>query len=146
MSDWQKLKALSATELLLLSASCLILPVVALLLKQRGFSKTERLLSRFSANPSPDSDAYQRVRRTSRVMSIAAVRGPYKAKCLEQAVTLWWMLGLMGIVSTIRLGIFKKDEAIEAHAWVVHDDEIVLGELADLESYTPLLDVNFERR
>ena len=65
---------------------------------------------------------------------------------LEQAITLWWMLGMMGIGSTIRLGIYKSGESVEAHAWVLHEEKIVIGLMDDQKEFTPLLDVNFERQ
>ena len=46
-----------------------------------------------------------RVGQAARMVSITAVRGPCKARCLEKAITVWWVLGLVGIKSTIRLGI-----------------------------------------
>jgi len=80
------------------------------------------------------------------MVSVAAVRGPFNAQCLEQAISLWWMLGLMGITSTIRLGIYKLEDHVEAHAWVLYHDEIVIGQRQELDGYTPLLDVNIDRR
>ena len=80
------------------------------------------------------------------MVSIAAFRGPFKSQCLEQAITLWWMLGIMGISSTIRFGIYKSGNSVEAHAWLLHDDNIVIGQMDNLKEYTPLLDVNIERQ
>ena len=51
----------------------------------------------------------------------------------------------MGIVSTVRLGLYKNGESVEAHAWVLYDNVTVIGETAELDNYTPLLDVNMER-
>ena len=144
MTDLQKLGRLSPLEFFLLVVSALALPVVAMLLKYRGFRRTEQLFSRFSRKP-VTADATDRVHSTARMVSIAAHKGPFNAQCLEQAITLWWMLGLMGIESTIRMGIYKNGDAVEAHAWVLYQEEIVLGELERLSNYTPLLDVNIER-
>ena len=144
MSDLQKIGRLSLSEGFLLAVFVVALPVVAKLLKHRGFRKTEQLLARFSRTPGP-GQSRDRVLGTARLVSIAADRGPFNAQCLEQAITLWWMLGLMGIESTIRMGIYKNGDLVEAHAWVLYEEEIVLGELERLSDYTPLLDVNIER-
>ena len=80
------------------------------------------------------------------MVSIAAVLVPYQARCLEQAMTVWWMLGVMGISSTIRLGVSKSGGAIEAHAWVLYKGEIVIGQMNDQKEFTPLLDINIERQ
>jgi len=47
-----------------------------------------------------------------------------------------------GYRTEIRLGV-AKDEAFEAHAWVIHEGEVVIGEVDDharfrlLDSYCP---------
>lgn len=144
MGDLKKIGKLSLAEVCLLAIFIVALPVVAKLLKHRGFRKTEQLLSKFSRTPR-SGQFQQRVTGTARLVSVAADRGPFNAQCLEQAITLWWMLGLMGIESTIRMGIYKNGDLVEAHAWVLYEEEIVLGELERLADYTPLLDVNIER-
>ena len=141
MSNFDKLRELSIAEFLMLVVSVLTLPVVTALLKLRGFRRTERFMALFSrSNVQPESS------QAARMVSIAAVRGPFKAQCLEQAITLWWMLGVMGISSTIRLGIYKSGESVEAHAWVLHEEKIVIGQMDDQKEFTPLLDVNIERQ
>ena len=146
MSNLDKLRALSFFEVLMLVVSVLTLPVVSLLLKLRGFRKTERIMALFSRLGIQSEASRIRVGQAARMVSIAAVRGPYKARCLEQALTVWWMLGLMGIRSTIRLGIYKSGEAVEAHAWVLHEGKIVIGQMNEQKAFTPLLDVNIERQ
>ena len=146
MSNLDKLRALSFFEVLMLVVSVLTLPVVSLLLKLRGFRKTERIMALLSRLGMRSEASPVRVDQAARMVSIAAVQGPYKARCLEQALTVWWMLGLMGIKSTIRLGIYKSGEAVEAHAWVLHEGKIVIGQMNEQKAFTPLLDVNIERQ
>jgi hypothetical protein len=146
VSNFDKLRALSFAEFLMLVVSVLTLPVVSVLLKFRGFRRTERFMALFSRSDTQQEASEVRVARAARMVSIAAVRGPYKAQCLEQAITLWWMLGVMGTSSTIRLGIYKSGESVEAHAWVLHEEKIVLGQMNDQKEFTPLLDVNIERQ
>ena len=146
MSNLDKLRALSFFEVLMLVVSVLTLPVVSLLLKLRGFRKTERIMALLSRLGMRSEASPVRVDQAARMVSIAAVQGPYKARCLEQALTVWWMLGLMGIKSTIRLGIYKSGEAVEAHAWVLHEGKIVIGQMNEQKAFTPILDVNIERQ
>ena len=146
MSNLDKLRALSFFEVLMLVVSVLTLPVVSLLLKLRGFRKTERIMALLSRLGMRSEASPVRVDQAARMVSIAAVQGPYKARCLEQALTVWWMLGLMGIRSTIRLGIYKSGEAVEAHAWVLHEGKIVIGQMNEQKAFTPILDVNIERQ
>lgn len=146
MSNLDKLRALSFSEFLMLVVSVLTLPVVSVLLKLRGFRKTERFMALFSRLGIQPEASPVRVEQAARMVSIAAVRGPYKARCLEQAITVWWMLGVMGISSTIRLGIYKSGQSVEAHAWVLHEGKIVIGQMNEQKEFTPLLDVNIERQ
>jgi hypothetical protein len=146
VSNLDKLRALSFSEFLMLVVSVLTLPVVSVLLKLRGFRKTERFMALFSRLGIQPEASQVRVDQAARMVSIAAVRGPYKARCLEQAITVWWMLGVMGISSTIRLGIYKSGESVEAHAWVLHEGKIVIGQMNEQKEFTPLLDVNIERQ
>jgi len=145
VADLKKLFGLSPTESVVLLSALLLLPVVGLLLKQRGFSRTEKLFARLRRSERSPSASLEGVQTIARMVSIAALRGPYRAQCLVQAITLWWMLGLIGIVSTVRLGLYKNGESVEAHAWVLYDNVTVIGETAALDNYTPLLDVNMER-
>ena len=62
------------------------------------------------AGPSPEAIA--------RLVRIAAERGPYRAKCLEQSLVLRWLLLQRGIDARIVFGARKQDEEIQAHAWV----------------------------
>lgn len=145
MGDFARLRELSFRELMYLGVSGLTLPVVALLLKYRGFRRTEKLLARLSRSRRDQAPGLEQVQSIARMVSVAARRGPYRAQCLPQAISLWWMLGITGIASTVRLGIYKTNDGVEAHAWVLYNDEIIIGELARLDEYTPLVDVNIER-
>ena len=144
MSNPDKLRALSFSEFLMLVVSVLTLPVVSVLLKLRGFRKTERFMALFSRLDIQSEASPARVDQAARMVSVAAVRGPYKARCLEQAITVWWMRGVMGISSTIRLGVYDSGESIEAHAWVLHEGKIVIGQMNEQKEFTPVLDVNIE--
>lgn len=145
VSSLRKLTNLSAREFFFLIISSITLPLVGLLLRFRGFRRTEKLLSRFSRAPRDEAMSEADVREIAGMVSLAATHGIYRAQCLPQAIALWWMLGLLGVLSTVRLGIYKTEGGVEAHAWVLYNDEIVIGELSMLDEYTPLLDVNIER-
>lgn len=145
-SKLSKVVSLSAREWFLYLCALFTLPLVRLLLKQRGFGKTEKFLAGYGRRRKNSADDEARVLMTARMVSTAAQKGFYKAQCLEQAVTLWWMLHLMGIESTIRLGIYKNDLRVEAHAWVIYEGHVVLGRTAEFDDYQPILDVNVNRQ
>jgi hypothetical protein len=52
----------------------------------------------------------------------AALRySPAKFTCLEQSLTLWYLLRKQGIATQLRIGVRKMDGKFEAHAWVEHE-------------------------
>ncbi len=58
---------------------------------------------------------------TARMVNAADRRGLVHPSCLAKSLTLWWLLGRQGISSCLRIGIRKKEERFEAHAWVERD-------------------------
>jgi len=43
--------------------------------------------------------------------------------CLEESLTLWYLLRGQGIPACLRIGVRKENEKFEAHAWVEHGGE-----------------------
>lgn len=59
----------------------------------------------------------------------------WRNKCLEQSITAKIMLSKRKIESTIYFGVRKKNEKLEAHAWLKTGDNFVIGE-RQCETYT----------
>lgn len=98
-----------------------LLPVVSLSLKLRGFQATRGTLQKIlsAAAPQPSSDAVsQGVTLTARIVNAADRHGLFPSSCLAKSLTLWWLLGRQGITSSLRIGIRKENEKLQAHAWV----------------------------
>jgi len=55
---------------------------------------------------------------TARLVRIVAEHGPFRAKCLEQSLVLRWLLLRQGIDARLLFGARKKDDEMQAHAWV----------------------------
>jgi hypothetical protein len=50
------------------------------------------------------------------------------ATCLTQALTLQFLLAQQGETGIIRVGVKQETSgAIDAHAWVLHEDRVLLG-------------------
>ena len=125
----------------------LLLPVVSLILRQRGFRRTERLLSglRVSRTSLADPEAeLQRARRTGELVSLAVDARRRPVSSLDQAMTLWWMLGLLGIHTSMRVGIYEQGGEAQAHAWVLLRDQVLIGETGAMDA-SPIVDVRFDR-
>lgn len=69
---------------------------------------------------------------TNVMVQAAARHGAYRATCLPQSLTLWWLLRRQGIKSDLRFGARKEAGRMEAHAWVELDG-IPLNETLDVD-------------
>jgi hypothetical protein len=122
MNRWRKLRGLSWAERLLLAQAAVALPAVAALIRVKGLKGCQALLARLSpvANPGlrADGSAESLARGVVRIVTAAAAHGPYRANCLQQSVTLWWLLRRRGLEGELRIGTRKRDGHFDAHAWV----------------------------
>lgn len=128
--DWL-LTGLVALELL----------VVRLLLFSLGHRATARVLA--VGTPSPawvvrgDPDP-ERVAET-----VEAVSGwlPFYTTCLSEALVCKALLDESGFETDLRVGVAKSGDDLEAHAWLVHRGEVVVGGTAeDLGRFRELSD------
>ena len=98
-----------------------MLPLVGLSLKFRGFEATRSTLrKRLSlAIQQTGSDFLNRqVSLTAHMVNAADRHGLVHPSCLVKSLTLWWLLGRQGITSELRVGVRKEGGNLEAHAWV----------------------------
>jgi Transglutaminase-like superfamily len=130
---WARLRRFSAlpgpAKVLFLRA-VVLLPLLTLSLRVRGFGATQRFLQKFaaSANNGPPVAAVESlVVLTTRMVLAAARNSPIPSTCLERSLSLWWMLARQGIATQFRIGVRKDDEKFAAHAWVERDG-VAIGE------------------
>jgi len=69
---------------------------------------------------------------TTRMVSIAARNGLYKASCLERSLAGWWLLQRKGIHTELKIGVSKKTKNFYAHAWLEYPGN-ALAERTDIE-------------
>jgi len=120
---WERLRRFSAlgrTARRLFLRAAALLPLISLSLRLRGFRKTQATLQEYLSLPSneEDSSASGRVDLTVRMVRAAVRHSVGHPSCLEESLTLWWLLGRQGIASELRIGVRKHDEKFEAHAWI----------------------------
>ena len=124
---WERLRRFSALERPaqeLFLRAVVLLPLVALSLRWRGFRETQGALRRFlsKANPEPDAAlAIKHAALIAHMVNAADRHGLVHPSCLVKSLTIWWLLGRQGIPSHLRIGIRKEKEKFEAHAWVERD-------------------------
>jgi hypothetical protein len=124
---WKRLRRFSALEgpaRKLFLRGAVLLPVVSLSLKIRGFRATQTMLEsslkRRAAQQNP-AEQLNRTACTVRMVHAAVRHGIGHPSCLEESLVLWYLLGRQGIESTVRIGIRKDEGKFGAHAWVERD-------------------------
>jgi Transglutaminase-like superfamily len=123
---WEQLRRFSALDRAargLFLRAAVLLAVISVSLRFRGFRKTQASLQRLLAvppNPSGQTPSPQ-VELTARMVRAAVRHNFGHPTCLEESLALWWLLGRRGIASDLRIGVRRNGEKIEAHAWVERD-------------------------
>jgi len=124
---WARLRRFSAlpgpARLLFLRTAVLLL-LVSLSLRWRGFSKTraslqKRLPKDGSAPPRAAPDSGQ-IEWTVRMVRAASRCALFRVTCLQESLALWWLLARQGLLCEVRVGVRTHADKFEAHAWVEH--------------------------
>ena len=103
-----------------------LLPLISLSLRIRGFRATQAALQSFFIPSKTEKRlgdqamGAERVRMAVRMVNAAARYG-LGSTCLEKSLALCWLLRREGIVSSVRIGARKAAGKFEAHAWVERD-------------------------
>lgn len=124
-----RLKALSAEEWQVLLSSMILLPLIALALRQKGYKWTRTFLQKripelkkstpgAENSPASSQDILKTAQSMARMVSIAANNGPYRANCLKRSLATWWLLQRRGIDAELNIGVNKDEAEFSAHAWV----------------------------
>jgi hypothetical protein len=121
---WERFRRFSALEhpaRKLFLRAAVLLPLVGMSLRWRGFRATQAALQRFLSNTNPEHDPAlisKDAAMTAHMVNAADRHGLVHPSCLAKSLTLWWLLERQGIASHLRIGIRKEREKFEAHAWV----------------------------
>ena len=122
---WEKLRRFSALDGEARGTfvrAIVALPWISRSLRRRGFQATRASLRKgLSSAESLHSKDAARIETTVRMVRAAAKYGIGRASCLEESLTLWWLLARQGIASDLRIGVRKESAVFEAHAWVERD-------------------------
>ena len=104
--------------------AAVLLPLISLSLRIRGFRATQQSLQSFSFSSkiekrSPENviDG-ERVELAVRMVNAAVRHGWGRPTCLEKSLALWWLLRRESITSVVRIGARAAGGKFEAHAWV----------------------------
>ena len=116
----QRFRALKPPAQGLFLRASVLLPLISISLKWRGFHPTKALLERFllASRGSKNPDAQALASLTARMVRAAGYYGIGNPNCLSVSLALWWLLARQGIPSDLRAGVRKEGAKFEAHAWV----------------------------
>ena len=121
---WERFRRFNALERPaqeLFLRAVVLLPLVTLSLRWRGFGRTQASLKLILSNAHPEHEpglVSRDAAVTAHMVNAADRHGLVRPSCLAKSLTLWWLLGRQGIPSRLRIGIRKEKEKFEAHAWV----------------------------
>ena len=131
--------------------AAVLLQVISLSLRIRGFRATQQSLQSFpfsseAEKHSPENVAdSERVRLTLRMVNAAVRHGWGRPTCLEKSLTLWCLLRRQGIASSVRIGARAAGEKLEAHAWV-ECDGVALNEPGGEHRHYATFDATFPQQ
>lgn len=128
----QRFRRLDSAARRLFLRGVVLLAVISLSLRLRGFVQTQATLQKFLASVRASEHPKNKfgsleIERTLRVVRAAARYGAGHPTCLEQSLALWWLLGRQGIASSVRIGAQKPAGRFQAHAWVECDGVALSG-------------------
>ena len=123
----------------------MLLPLITLSLRWRGFRWTQAALQRFLPNTNPEHEpalVSKNAAVTAHMVNSADRQGLIHPSCLAKSLALWWLLERQGIASHLRIGIRKEGEKFEAHAWVERDG-VALNEPEEHHHHYAVFDAAF---
>ncbi len=146
MRELAKLRALTGAERRLLIVAYAATPLVAGGLSVLGFRRLHAAMAGWprprSAGFPTEQAASVRALCVSKVVTIAAGRGPFRASCLGRSLLLWWLLKRDGIETILRVGVHRENGTLHAHAWVEYRGR-PLNDADDIALRFPAFDRNF---
>jgi hypothetical protein len=118
--------------------AAILLPLVRWSLRLRGYGKTftslQKRVRHQATGLETRPEAREAVQLTCRMLRAAVRYSLAQFTCLEESLTLWYLLREQGIPACLRIGVRKENEEFEAHAWVEHGGE-ALNQLETLHHH-----------
>jgi hypothetical protein len=140
LSKLRNLSALPPTDRRVVIEAAAALPAIALSLRIVRMTPLLGRLGRLAdamTVPVPASDPSATIRRTRRLLALAARRGIYRGNCLSRSTTLWWLLRRRGVRTDLRIGVCVENDDLVAHAWVERDGKIINDRADTSRRYVP---------
>jgi hypothetical protein len=119
---YQRYRALDAETRRTFRRAVILLPLIGVSLRVRGYKKTQDYLQRrLDGHSAPEVEQgcdAEKLQNTCRMVRAAVHHGLGHPTCLEESLTLWYLLRGQGTPASVRIGVRKLAQKFEAHAWV----------------------------
>lgn len=140
MGPIRRLIQLPAQDRQLLIQAALLLNGVRLGLWLVSFQRLRQILLKLpSIWPRSHYHAQVSINKIVWAVEVSSRYTPYQAKCLAKALTAQTLLNRWDHRNQLRIGVAKNDQGqLAAHAWIEHQNKILIGNLPDLSDFTPL--------
>jgi hypothetical protein len=137
-----RFKRISWAQRRVLAEACLLVPLVHQLQQRLPFARWHPLLLARAASAQRRGARVASAQDVAWAVGVAADWLPGEFKCLPRAYAAHWLLARHGYPSEVQVGV-ARDAAgkVEAHAWVVHQDQIVVGLVEDMRRFVRLPDL-----
>lgn len=135
-----KLFRLPKIERQLLLQTFLLLGLIRLGLGWLPFQKMLAILAKLSQAASrQQSPEPLKLEQMIHAVELSSRYLPGEVLCLPRALTMQVLMRHQGYAPQLRIGVAKGAQGdLEAHAWVEHQGNVVMGYMRDLSRYTPL--------
>jgi hypothetical protein len=133
LAEVRAVVALSARERGLLAQAVVVLPITGVLVKRAGYRRLHDTLSRVVPVAPIPADPLAEATTISRLVSLAADRGPIRATCLTSSLALWLLLRRHGVEAEVCLGVRGGTAEPHGHAWVEYQGR-PLNETVDVRN------------
>lgn len=118
----QRYRALDPGSQRIFWSAVILLSMTRASLRLRGYNRTFAWLQkRLDPEARLASGSGELVQQTSRMVRAARRYSLAKFTCLEESLTLWYLLRKQGIATQLRIGVRKMEGKFEAHAWVEYE-------------------------
>nr|WP_319374717.1 lasso peptide biosynthesis B2 protein [uncultured Methanobacterium sp.] len=91
------------------------------------FHSVQKRVQKIVANSNPHINHSMPMSQL-RLMILVAARYVPRATCLIQALAGFILFSKYGYSTSIKIGVLTENGEFEAHAWLEHNDSVVLGE------------------
>ncbi len=141
MRKLTKLMRLSPAKILLLLRSSAWIIVTRVALKLLPFDTVRKTMAKRGKTQklTAISSASKKVDEIIWAVEVSSRYLLRQRPCLTKALVAQMMLSQQGFATLLRIGVARNpDGSLQAHAWLEHEGEIMIGYLHSMQQFTPL--------